>query len=139
MIASTAGVGVFAAPIATGASAIKSCPINRAAFLSDKSMMITISVSPVVASVFCIQPVVSFGVTGRTTSIKSSVIRPVVSRALKPSKGPGFVINVVVSASGSGREKTWTSSICGLTMAWPVFVDCILLNVSSIVSSGRSA
>ena len=43
---------------------------------------------------------------GRITSRKSSVMRPVVSSVRDPSKGPGFVINVVVFFSGSGWEKT---------------------------------
>ena len=47
-----------------------------------------------------------FGAIGRITSRKSSVMRPVVSSVRDPSKGPGFVINVVVFFSGSGWEKT---------------------------------
>ena len=90
IIASSAGVGVFGAPIATGASAMRSAPTYRAALRSERSTMIRFSDSAMVISSLISQPDVLFGVTGRMTSTNSSVSRPVVSRIRVPSKGPGF-------------------------------------------------
>ena len=102
IIASSAGVGVFGAPIATGASAIKSSPTYRAALRSERSTMIRFSDSAMVISSLSSQPDVLFGVTGRMTSTNSSVSRPVVSRIRVPSKGPGFEMMLVVADVSSG-------------------------------------
>ena len=102
IIASSAGVGVFGAPIATGASAIRSAPTYRAALRSERSTMIRFSDSAMVISSLISQPDVLFGVTGRMTSTNSSVSSPVVSRIRVPSKGPGFEMMLVVADDWSG-------------------------------------
>ena len=85
IIASSAGVGVFGAPIATGASAIRSAPTYRAALRSERSTMIRFSDSAMVISSLISQPDVLFGVTGRMTS-QFFCFAPVVSRIRVPSK-----------------------------------------------------